>query len=71
MNDHMMKRAFCARCSRDMGMMVADWSPHPTCPDCIDRQMGHWIAARRAAPYLGAVAVAAVLAVLAVFAVPW
>jgi hypothetical protein len=66
-DEWMMKRAFCARCDLDMGMMIADWSPHPTCPDCIDRQMGHWVIARRAAPYLGAVAIAAVVAAIAVY----
>jgi hypothetical protein len=55
----MMKRAYCPRCDCDMGMMIADHAPHPTCVDCIDREMGRWMTAIH---YLSLVAVVAVVA---------
>jgi hypothetical protein len=40
MESFMMKRAFCARCNADMGMMIQDDAPHPTCFACLDRALG-------------------------------
>jgi hypothetical protein len=38
----MSKNAYCARCGRDMAMRIPDNSPHPTCADCLDYEMGRW-----------------------------
>jgi hypothetical protein len=39
MESWMMKRAFCERCGADMGMMIQDDAPHPTCFACLDRAL--------------------------------
>ena len=65
MSEYMMKRAFCARCDYDLGMMIGDDEPHPTCLDCIDREMGRWVILRQIAPYLATVAgIAGIVAIL-------
>lgn len=66
MTEYMMKRAFCARCDYDLGMMIEDSAPQPTCIDCIDREMGRWVRARQIAPYVGAIAGMASLVALSV-----
>jgi hypothetical protein len=65
MTEYMMKRGFCARCGCDMGMMIDDDAPHPTCFECIDREMGRWVMLWRIVHYLAVgVVVAAMVAIV-------
>jgi hypothetical protein len=36
----MMKRAFCARCGRDMALMIEETEHQPTCQRCLDNVLG-------------------------------
>jgi hypothetical protein len=53
MESFMMKRAFCARCNADMGMMIQDDAPHPTCFACLDRALRPERAVRGIIRYFG------------------